>query len=86
MVICRQRPETAGGTLFMTLEDESGFVNLVIWKDVLAEYRTVILTSAILGVRGRVQNEDGVTHLIVDSCFKPRLLDNAVRVESRDFR
>ncbi len=86
LVITRQRPGTAGGTMFITLEDETGYVNLVIWKAVYEKYRTIILTSSLLGVTGKIQAKDGVVHLIVEQCFKPQLSITGFTVESRDFR
>jgi DNA polymerase III alpha subunit len=72
--------------MFATLEDESGYVNLVIWKTVFEKYRPVLLTAALLGVEGRIQSKDGVVHLIVDHCFKPQLSLTGFRIESRNFR
>ena len=86
LVITRQRPSTAGGTMFITLEDETGFVNLVVWKRVFEEYRPVLLTATLLGVEGRIQAKDGVVHLVVDHCFKPQLSLQGFRIESRNFR
>jgi error-prone DNA polymerase len=85
LVICRQRPETAGGTLFMTLEDETGFVNLVIWKDIYERYRTRILTTAVLGVTGKLQSRDGLVHLVVKEIWRPTLTRRPTEVQSRDF-
>ncbi len=85
MVICRQRPMTAGGVVFMTLEDESGFVNLVVWSSVFEKYRKIILSSSVLGVSGSLQSKDGVVHLIVDSCWKPKLSRLPASAASRDF-
>ena len=85
MVICRQRPMTAGGVVFMTLEDESGFVNLVVWSSIFEKYRKVILSSSVLGVSGSLQSKDGVVHLIVDSCWKPKLSRLPAYTDSRDF-
>ena len=59
IVICRQQPGTAAGVVFMTLEDETGFVNLVVWKQVFAEYAHVIKTTSLLGVTGRLQVSGG---------------------------
>jgi len=73
MVICRQRPSTASGVVFMTLEDETGFVNLVIWKDVFARHEVIAKTSAFLGVTGKIQSQDGVVHLIADELWVPDL-------------
>jgi error-prone DNA polymerase len=85
MVICRQRPMTAGGVVFMTLEDESGFVNLVVWASIFEKYRKVILSSSVLGVSGSLQSKDGVVHLIVESCWKPKLSRPPATTDSRDF-
>jgi error-prone DNA polymerase len=86
LVITRQRPQTAGGTVFITLEDETGYVNLVVWKSVFQQFRSVLLTAAVLGVEGRIQAADGVVHLVVERCFKPQLSVKGFRIESRDFR
>ena len=86
LVILRQRPGTAGGVVFVTLEDESGYVNLVVWKQVFERFRPVLLTAAVLGVEGRIQAQDGVVHLVVDHCFKPQLSLTGFRIESRNFR
>jgi error-prone DNA polymerase len=85
LVICRQRPETAGGTLFITLEDETGFVNLVVWKQVFKRFRTLLLTSTFLGVTGTLQSHTNVVHLVVEECWKPRLKEQPVDAGSRDF-
>ncbi len=86
VVICRQRPATASGTVFMTMEDETGFVNLIVWKKTFEEYRSLIITSSFLGVSGRFQNEDGVSHIIVDSVWRPRVDKAPVTPTSRDFQ
>ena len=85
MVICRQRPDTAGGTVFFTLEDETGFVNLVIWQRVFERFRTNFLTESFLYVEGRIQSEDGVVHLVVESCGPAQLPNRLPRLGSRDF-
>jgi error-prone DNA polymerase len=85
LVICRQRPETAGGTLFMTLEDETGFVNLIIWKRVFADFRSIILTAPFLGVEGKLQTDGDTVHLIVSRCFRPELPRNPAAPASRNF-
>lgn len=71
LVICRQRPGTAKGVLFLTLEDETGTVNAVVWQKTWERYRKVILTSQFLAMEGRLQQEDGVTHLITDRFWVP---------------
>jgi error-prone DNA polymerase len=86
--ICRQMPGTASGVLFMTLEDESGFANLVVWEKVFKEYRTLILTSWLLGVTGRLQVAEGVVHIIAESFWKPEFAEGERRAAaaSHDFR
>jgi len=85
IVICRQRPGTAGGVTFMTLEDESGFVNLVVWRKVFDRYETIAKTEPFLGVDGKLQVEDGVVHLVADRLWRPRLQLRPVTPKSRDF-
>jgi error-prone DNA polymerase len=85
LVICRQRPGTASGVVFMTLEDETGFVNVVIWSRVFEEHAVLIKTSNFLGVTGRLQVQDGVTHLVAESFWLPRLDSQPHGGGSRDF-
>jgi error-prone DNA polymerase len=85
VVICRQQPGTASGVTFMTLEDETGFVNLVVWAQVFAEFATVIKTTSLLGVTGRLQVQEGIVHLIAESVWAPRLSRPVAEVDSRDF-
>jgi error-prone DNA polymerase len=85
MVICRQRPGTASGVVFMTLEDETGFVNVVVWSPVYEEQKLLIKTSNFLGVTGKLQVQDGVTHLIAEKFWTPRLDAVPASAGSRDF-
>jgi error-prone DNA polymerase len=85
LVICRQRPGTASGVLFMTLEDETGFVNVVVWSRVYEKYKVLVKTTSFLGVTGRVQVQDGVTHLVADGFWTPRAVLAPAKVGSRDF-
>ncbi|MDA9975923.1 error-prone DNA polymerase, partial [Alphaproteobacteria bacterium] len=66
LVLVRQRPSTAKGVIFITLEDETGTANLVVWADKFEKYRRVVMTAKLLGVTGRVQREGRVTHVIVE--------------------
>jgi error-prone DNA polymerase len=84
-VICRQRPSTAGGVVFMTLEDESGFVNVVLWERVFEEYAILAKTCSVLGVTGRLQVEQDVVHLVVEKLWSPRLRIRPASGTSRDF-
>jgi error-prone DNA polymerase len=85
LVICRQRPGTASGVVFMTLEDESGIVNAIVWPKVYEQYAVLARTSSFLGITGRLQIESGVVHLIADELWQPRLQGPAPRTHSRDF-
>ena len=73
LTICRQRPGTATGVTFYTLEDETGFANLVVWRQVFERHTLVGRTALLLGAHGRVQSADGVVHLIADALFEPNL-------------
>ena len=66
LVIVRQRPGTASGIVFITLEDETGVTNLVVWSKVMDEFRREIMTATLLGVSGKLQREDGVTHIVAE--------------------
>ena len=69
LITVRQRPGTAKGILFITLEDESGNANLVVWQKLFDTYRKEIIQSRLLMVEGKVQIEGEVIHVIVRRCF-----------------
>ena len=85
MVICRQRPGTASGVTFFTLEDETGFVNVVVWKQVFDRHAVIAKTAALLGVTGEIQKADGVIHLIAKSLWAPDISLAEQTHRSRDF-
>jgi error-prone DNA polymerase len=85
LVICRQRPGTASGVVFMTLEDETGFVNLVLWPTVFDAFSVIARTQSFLGVTGRLQVADGVVHLVAESLWEPHVSAEPATVGSRDF-
>jgi error-prone DNA polymerase len=85
LVICRQRPGTAGGVVFMTLEDETGFVNVVVWENVFQRYSVLAKTVSFLGISGKLQVEDGVVHLVAEELWEPRLALKPASARSRDF-
>jgi error-prone DNA polymerase len=85
LVICRQRPGTAGGVVFMTLEDETGFVNAVVWESVFQRYSVLAKTVSFLGITGKLQVEDGVVHLVAEELWEPRLELKPASARSRDF-
>ena len=64
LVLVRQRPGSAKGVIFATIEDETGVANIIVWPKAFEKYRTVILGSRCIGVRGRLQTEDGVIHVV----------------------
>jgi error-prone DNA polymerase len=86
LVITKQRPGTASGVIFVTLEDESGQVNLVVWKQVAEKYRTALLNARLLGVSGELQIEGQVIHVIARQLFDHSALLGDLAVVSRDFR
>ncbi|MDB4902955.1 MAG: error-prone polymerase [Mucilaginibacter sp.] len=69
MITVRQRPGTAKGILFITIEDETGFSNLVVWEKMFEKYRKEILQARLLMVEGKLQIEGEVIHVIVKRCF-----------------
>jgi error-prone DNA polymerase len=79
LVLVRQRPGTASGIIFATLEDETGTSNIVIWGSLFAQNRKAVLASRVLAVRGKVQREGLVIHVIAQSFtdMTPYLLDIA---------
>ena len=85
IVICRQRPGTASGVVFLTLEDETGFVNVVCWAKVYEAHKVLVKTTSFLGVSGRMQVQDGVAHLIAESFWVPRVQAAPATGGSRDF-
>ncbi|MFN8179185.1 MAG: error-prone DNA polymerase [bacterium] len=85
LVICRQQPGTATGVTFYTLEDETGFVNVVVWRPIFERHSVIARTAVFLGVTGKVQKESGVVHLVADILFEPKLNVRPDGVTSRDF-
>jgi error-prone DNA polymerase len=68
-VLVRQRPGTASGVVFVTIEDEHGIANLVVWPGVFERYRRVVMGARLLGVRGRIQREGLVIHLVAEQLW-----------------
>ena len=75
LVLVRQRPGTASGVIFATLEDETGVANIIVWPKVFERFRRTVLGSRLLAVRGRLQKEGLVIHVIAERLqdFTPRL-------------
>ncbi|NTZ93025.1 error-prone DNA polymerase [Agrobacterium tumefaciens] len=64
LVLVRQRPGSAKGVIFMTLEDETGIVNAVLWVKTFEKYRRVVLSAGMVGIYGKIQREGEVVHLV----------------------
>lgn len=67
VVLVRQRPGTASGVVFVTIEDETGVANLVVWPRVFERFRPVVMGARLVAVTGRVQEADGVVHIVCES-------------------
>jgi error-prone DNA polymerase len=86
IVVTRQRPGSAGGVIFMTLEDETGYVNLVVWSRIADAHRRAMLGARLLGVRGRLQREGEVRHVVVDALEDRSALLGSLTTKARNFR
>ena len=80
LVTCRQRPGTAKGTVFVTLEDETGYVNVVVWSHVAVRQRSPLVHAKLLFVAGRVERQGDVVHLIAG-----KLIDQTAMLGELDF-
>ncbi|TDW20879.1 error-prone DNA polymerase [Rhizobium azibense] len=69
LVLVRQRPGSAKGVMFMTLEDETGIVNAVIWPSLFEKQRRVVLSATMLAINGKIQREGEVVHLVAQRLF-----------------
>jgi len=85
LVTCRQRPLTAAGVIFLTLEDESGFINVVVWPNLGEKLRPIVRQATLLGVAGHVQKSDGVIHLIARELVDLSHWLGSMELSSRDF-
>jgi error-prone DNA polymerase len=86
IVTHRQRPETASGVIFMSLEDETGTINLIVWPSVQHSQREAVLGARLMVVQGELQSELGVVHVIAQKIRDYSHWLGRVPVESRDFR
>jgi len=77
LVLVRQQPGSAKGVIFITLEDETGIANLIVWPAMFERFRRVVLTGALITATGRLQREASVIHLVVD-----RLIDHSARLKA----
>jgi DNA polymerase III alpha subunit len=66
LVLVRQRPGTAKGVIFVTLEDETGIANIVVWAKVFERFRRAVIAGRLLRVTGRIQRESEVVHVVAE--------------------
>ena len=92
IVIMRQRPGTANGTMFLTIEDETGMANLILWPDRIERQRRIVLSASMIACHGTLQKEGDVIHVVVRELddMTPLLATvgqsgRTVTVKSRDF-
>jgi error-prone DNA polymerase len=86
IVVTRQRPGSAGGVIFVTLEDETGYVNLVVWSRIADEHRKAMLGARLLGVTGKLQREGEVRHVVVAALEDRSALLGRLTAKARNFR
>lgn len=82
IVVCRQRPGTAKGVIFLTLEDETGTANVVVWAKIFERFRRAVIAGRALRVTGRLQRDGDVVHVVAERIedISP-LLDEIVAAE-----
>jgi error-prone DNA polymerase len=85
LVITRQRPGSAGGVTFVTMEDETGYVNLIVWNNVAVAQRAALLESRLLEVQGKLQREGDVQHVIAQRLTNLSAMLGNLEVASRNF-
>ena len=82
LVICRQRPGTAKGVIFLTLEDETGVANIVVWAQVFERFRRALIAGRCLKVTGRLQRDGDVVHVVAERIEDmSALLDEIIRID-----
>ncbi len=82
---CRQRPGTASGVVFVTLEDETGYSNIVIWRTTAESQRKTLINSQLLGVFGHIERDGEVVNLIAKKLIDYSSLFSNLTTRSRDF-
>ncbi len=85
IVLVRQRPGSARGVLFITIEDETGHANLIVWPSVFDRQRRLVLTASMLACRGKVQREGEVIHVVADHLTDLSSLLRSVGQRGEDF-
>jgi error-prone DNA polymerase len=85
LITCRQRPGTASGVVFLTLEDETGNMNVIVWPAVQERYRQALMTSQLVVIKGTVEARDNVVHVIASALENHSERLSTLTVSSRDF-
>ncbi|WP_458756718.1 error-prone DNA polymerase [Afipia sp. TerB] len=85
VVLVRQRPGSANGVVFMTIEDETGVANIVVWPKVMEKFRKVVMGARLVLIEGQIQSSEGVVHLVAD-CLHDRSHDLAALANDALFR
>jgi error-prone DNA polymerase len=85
LVTCRQRPDTASGVIFVTLEDETGNVNVVVWRHLSERQKAELLGARLLGVEGFIERDGEVVHLVARRLLDYSMLLGPLAAPSRDF-
>ena len=85
LVTCRQRPATASGVIFVTLEDETGYMNLIVWNDLADRQRRELLGARLLAVQGEVQKQGSIVHVLARRLEDMTPLLGRLATVSRDF-
>ena len=85
IVVTKQRPGTASGVTFVTIEDETGHINLIVWKRIAEDFRKALLNARLLGVEGELQREGKVVHVIAKRLIDHSDMLGQLQTRSRDF-
>ncbi|ASY64624.1 DNA polymerase III alpha subunit [Sinorhizobium sojae CCBAU 05684] len=85
VVLVRQRPGSANGVIFMTIEDETGVSNIIVWERTFRKYRPQVMGSRLVKIRGRLQSESGVIHVVAEHIEDMTPMLGLLRKEARRF-
>jgi error-prone DNA polymerase len=86
LVACRRHPATEKGVTFVTIEDETGCVNVMVWRALAERQRRELLASRLMGITGAIEREGEVVHLLAGRLFDHTSLLGKLVTRSRDFR
>ena len=85
LVLVRQRPGSAKGVIFMTIEDETGVANIIVWPKVFEHYRSIVMGARLVKVRGRLQKAEGVIHVVAEHLVDATDTLGLLREDLKDF-